>query len=291
MKNLRHKRKVVLISLGVILCSTLAFVWKMGSLLCAPCPHKVGSLPHGLRGQNVEFFSNSGSKIRGWFLPGKKHHGAVILMHAIRGERSRMLERARFLNQAGYAVLLFDFQAHGESPGQHITFGYLEGEDAKAAVNFLRKTIPGEKIVVLGSSLGGAAALLAKPPVKVEGMILEMVYPSIEQATADRFAIRFGTLGRYLVPLLMWQLKPRLGVSAGELRPIDQVSKITVPKLFIAGTRDQHTTFAESQAMFQAAALPKEFYAVEGAAHGDFHVFAGEEYERRVLSFLRKTLQ
>ena len=46
-------------------------------------------------------------------------------------------------------VLLFDFQAHGESTGEHITFGYLE-RDAQAAIDFLRRA-PDEKVGVLAS--------------------------------------------------------------------------------------------------------------------------------------------
>lgn len=57
-----------------------------------------------------------------------------------------MLDRARFLSAAGFAVLLFDFQAHGESPGEHITFGYLESRDAQAAVEFLRTQAQVERI-------------------------------------------------------------------------------------------------------------------------------------------------
>jgi uncharacterized protein len=199
--------------------------------------------------------------------------------------------RARFLRNAGYAVLLFDFQAHGESVGQHITFGYLESRDAQAAVDFLRATVPGEKIGVIGVSLGGAAATLATPPLKVDAIILEMVYPTIEEAIGDRLAIRLGGWSRALVPLLSWQLKPRLGISPGALHPIDRVGSITASKLFIAGAEDRHTTIAESRAPFAAAAAPKELWVIDHAGHEDLHAFARAAYEERVLAFFDRTLR
>jgi alpha-beta hydrolase superfamily lysophospholipase len=58
------------------------------------------------------------------------------MAHAVRADRRSMLGRAEFLHRAGYSVLLFDAQAHGESPGDRITFGYLEALDAAAAVSF-----------------------------------------------------------------------------------------------------------------------------------------------------------
>jgi len=52
--------------------------------------------------------------------------GTIVLMHGVRANRLSMVRRAEMLHRAGYSVLLFDFQAHGESPGSHITMGYLE---------------------------------------------------------------------------------------------------------------------------------------------------------------------
>src|SRR4029453_18026727 len=96
----------------------------------------------------------SGSLLHGWFVPG--HHGAVVLMHGLHASRRSQLSRARLLHDAGYSVLLFDFQAHGESPGNYITFGYLESRDARAAVDYVRRRLPEQKVAVIGQSMGGA---------------------------------------------------------------------------------------------------------------------------------------
>jgi pimeloyl-ACP methyl ester carboxylesterase len=290
MKKSKRKWKFIAFGLLGIVCIGTATVLLLGAKLCAPCPQKIGNLPNDLKGNNVAFPGSSGANIKGWFIQGRRNRGCVILMHAIRGNRLSMLERARFLNVAGYSVLLFDFRAHGESQGNHITFGYRESEDAKAALHFIKTKMPGEKIAVIGVSLGGAAAILAHPPLKVDAVVLEMVYPRVEQAVVDRLSIRFGKLGPFLAPLFLWQLKPRLGVSAVDLRPIDKIAQINVPKLFIAGSADRHTTLVEAKELFDRASKPKEFWAIKGASHVDFHQFSNNEYEKRVLSFLNKNL-
>jgi fermentation-respiration switch protein FrsA (DUF1100 family) len=212
-------------------------------------------------------------------------------MHGVRADRTSMLGRARFLNAAGYAVLLFDFQAHGESPGARITFGHLESRDARAAVRFVRARLPGERIGVVGVSMGGAAALLAEPPLEADAFVLEMVYPTLAEAVADRLKMRLGSWGGLLAPLLTMQLRPRLGVGAEHMRPVERVALVPGPKLFIAGAEDRHTTLEESRRLFAAAREPKELWVVEGAAHTDLHAASREEYERRVLDFLDRTLQ
>lgn len=264
--------------------------WIEGGLLCAPANHPV-VLPKDLSGAPVTFPSGSGAKISGWIIPGQTNRGVIVLMHGVRADKSTLLGRARFLSRAGYTVMLFDFQAHGESPGNVITFGYLESRDAVAAVQMVQKIFPGRPVGVIGISLGAAAAVLADPPLDVQAMVLEMMYPTIEEATKDRIEMRLGTPGRIISPLLTAQIPGRAGCKPQDLRPINQVAFIKVPKLFVAGTADRDTKFSEAQAIFTAAAEPKQFMPVEGAAHEDLHDFNKAQYEKTVLAFLDKYLK
>jgi len=278
---------------GLSLAAALVFVlfaWYEGNVLIAPSNGNIGKPPANLPVESVQFPSLSGSVLQGWLAAGLPDKGVVILMHGIRANRWQLVGQAGFLFRAGYSVLLFDFQAHGESAGKHITAGYLEARDATAAVGFIQRKFPGKKICVDGFSMGGAAAVLAKPPLPVNAMILQSVYPTIEQAITDRLESRFGWLGKFGTPFLTWQLKPRLGFGPEDLCPIQQVAKITVPKFFIAGTIDRDTTVQESQALYDAAAEPKQLWLVDGAAHMDMLAFAGAEYEKRILDFLAHNL-
>ena len=164
-----------------------------------------------------------------------------------------MLGRAEFLHRAGYSVLLFDAQAHGESPGDRITFGYLEALDAAAAVSFATAQDPESRVAFLGVSQGGAAALLGPIPLPVSALVLEAVYSTIHEAVANRIAIRFGEPGRLLAPLLIWQLEPRLGLPPEAVDPIRGIREIEAPLLLIAGERDLHATVEQSRTLFSAA--------------------------------------
>jgi len=202
-----------------------------------------------------------------------------------------MVERAGFLHRAGYSLLLFDAQAHGESPGKHISFGHLESLDSRAAVAFLRSQLPAVRIGYLGVSQGGAAALLGPAPLPVQALILEAVYPTLREAVVDRIGIRLGTFGRFLAPLLLMQVQPRLGVDPDSIAPIEGIRHISAPLLLIAGDQDRHTLLVESQRLFDAAPEPKVLWVLPGAAHVNFHRFNPAEYEHRVLEFLARTLR
>jgi fermentation-respiration switch protein FrsA (DUF1100 family) len=269
--------------------------WLIGGEAAAPAPSRIGAPPADLPIETITIPSASGSRLSGWFIAGEPHMGAVLLMHGVRADRLQMLDRARLLHRAGFAVLLFDFQAHGESPGQAITFGYLEAKDARAAFDELRRRAPGERVAVLGESLGGAAAVLSDPPLEADAMVLEAVYASFATAVENRIVTHLGGMGRtiapLLTPLLTWQMKPRLGFAADLLQPAVRVADLRMPLLVIGGDADQHATLAETRMIYANANAPKELWIIPGARHQDFQHFVPAEYERRVVDFLKGRLR
>src|SRR5262249_62143113 len=134
-----------------------------------------------------------------------------------------LFDRAGWFPRQGSRVLLFDFQAEGESPGAGITFGYLEAKDARAAFDELRRRAPGERVAVLGESLGGAAAVLCDPPLEADAMVLEAVFASFDTAVENRLAMRLGPGGPLLAPGLppppTWPGRPPPRVSPPAPRP------------------------------------------------------------------------
>lgn len=283
---LRWLRRALLLGLVAALLAVTVGVTRIGSSLVKPAPARIPERALGLRHENVGFESASGSLIHGWYVPSPGRAGTVVLMHGARSNRMSMVRRAQFLHRHGYAVLLFDFQAHGESPGRHITMGYLESRDARAAVDFARGRDPRGFVAAIGASMGGAAAVLGDAPLPVDALVLEAVYPDIQRALGNRLALRFGPKGRWLAPLLLAQMPPRLGFGPGRLAPIEGIRRVRAPVLVIAGGRDTRTPLSESEALFAAAPWPKSLWVVAGVGHLDFAKAAGPEYERRVLAFL-----
>jgi len=285
----RRWKSIVSLTLAGLVIG-LAASWILGGKLCASRNHPV-SVPKNLPVEDVTFSSASGATIHGWLVTPATNRGVVILQHGVRGCRTDMVDRARFLYAASYTVLLFDFQAHGESVGKQITFGHLESRDSQAAIAFVKQRFPGQPIGVIGVSLGGATALLAEPPLDVQALVIELAFPDIVTATKDRLEWMMCRPARLLSPLLTCQIPMRIGVKLDDLRPIDRVAEIKTPKLFLNGTRDPRTKFSEAQEMFARAAEPKIFFPVEGASHVDLHHFLGDRYERLILDFLEKNLK
>ncbi len=282
-------RRLLPFALVLVVC-VVAATYYAGSLLAQPDPHAVGPPPRDLPVEPVEL-TGAGGPVRGWFVAGKPGHGAVLLLHALRADRRSMTGRARFLHRAGYAVLTIDLQAHGESPGDHITFGHLESRDAAAGARYMKNRLPEERLGVIGVSLGGASALLGDTAALADAVVLEAVYPTLRRAVENRMAMRLGEVGRLLAPLLLWQVEPRLGFDPVALAPIERVAKIAGPALIVGGTEDRHTPPADTRALFAEASAPKALWLIAGAGHLDFHAFTQQPYEDRILTFFARHLR
>jgi len=270
------------------------FLATQGCVLAWPSQADVGAPPSGVGAQAVEFPSPSGSTIHAWLIPGKSGAGAVLLLHGVGDDRRSMLGRARFLHNAGFTVLTPDFQAHGESRGRYVTFGALESFDARAALAYLREHARGERVGVIGVSMGGAATLLGPQPLAADALVLESVYPTISEAVVDRLHVWLGPLGFLsgaVGPALLNIVGPEIGVDDDRMRPIDVIERVAEPLLMIAGTVDRYTPLREARALFARAHAPKELWVVQGAGHVDMHDFAPAEYEHRVGGFLSAHLR
>ena len=289
-RRLRRWAITVLVLAVAGLALLAASAWLVGSLLSQPQHRVIGDPPADWPARSISVPTDTGGVVNGWMATGQAGQGTVLLLHGVHADRLAMLARARWLHQRGFSVLLIDLPAHGESSGARISFGMAEGAGVRAAMAYLRRSVPGEKIGVIGASLGGAAMLLAQATPQADAVVLESVFPSIAQAVDNRVRLRLGPLADVVTPLLVQQLPWRLQLQPAQLRPIDHIAQLGAPVLVAGGTQDQHTTAAETQQLFAAAQAPKTLWMVEGAGHVDLYRYAPQAYEAQVLGFLSRYL-
>ena len=272
---------------------TLASVFALGERLIQPAQRGIGAAPAELQASDVMLQGTGGLAIAGWLSPGREGAGAVLLVHGVRASRRVMLGRARFLHRLGYTVLLIDLPAHGASSGDRIHYGLVEAEAVRAALGYLARERPREKVGVIAVSLGAAALVLAQPlkALQPDAVVLESMFPTIRQALVNRLQVQAGAASRVIAPVLLWYLQQRVGAAPEQLAPIAKLPALHVPSLIASGTADAYTTVAETQALYAAANAPKSLWLVPGAAHVDLHAHDPAGYERRVSQFLQTWLR
>ena len=103
--------------------------------------------------------------------------------------------------------------------------------------------------------------MLAAPPLRLDALVLESVYPDINAALTNRLRASLGpVLGTAFIPVLtpMFEtlLPPLLGLRVDDLRPIDVIGNVTAPVLVASGTADNRTPLSEVRDLFDR--VPQE---------------------------------
>jgi uncharacterized protein len=280
------------IKLAIVALVAGAAFWWLPGCVTAPSRHAIGAAPADLGAEDITVISPPGNRLRGWLVvpPEGPPRGVVVLLHGVHDDRRSMVRRARFLRGNGWASVLVDLSAHGESEGDSINYGRREAGDARATVNFAREKFPGIPVAGIGFSLGGAAFTLALPDLQVDGLLLEAVYPDGETALRNRLRVWTGGPGVVLTTPISKIMRWRLGYGANELQPIDTIGKAKFPLLLVSGERDARTTPADTKSLHAAAVSGSEIWLVPNAGHVNLYDAAQAEYEARLLAFLERVV-
>ena len=260
---------------------------------------------YGLDYERVEFVSDPGILLRGWFIPAQSSQNdkqnrphedcreTIVLVHGLNRSRVEMLSRGVFLAKNGYNALLFDLRHHGESGGKISSLGYYESNDVVSAINYLRDQKHLNCPVALwGVSMGATASLLAyaRSP-EVCSAIADSPFLSFEDTIVHHAHLLLGLPRFPIVDLILLLTSHRLGIQMKDFDLRKTVREIGPrPILFVAGTADRRMPPEIARTLYGIASSPqKEILIVERAKHGEAYRTNPQEYQQAVLGFLSRT--
>jgi len=233
----------------------------------------------GLRHEDVFITTGDGLRLHGWWLPAKGTAlGSILHLHGNAANVSNHLPLVAWLPGEGFNVLMLDYRGFGRSEGKPSLDGVVE--DAAAALRYLRARpdVDGERLIVLGQSLGGATALrlLAQDSAGVRLAVIEAAFASYRGIARDA-ALRSVVLAPFL-PLAL----PMLPASKDD--PVARLREVAVPLLIVHGTEDEIIPFAHGERL-AAASAGAQFVRVEGARHME-SLLRGDVQRRVVAAML-----
>lgn len=229
----------------------------------------------GLQSEDVWLKAPDGSKLHAWFLPARgAAKGTVLHLHGNAANVGNHLPLVAWLPAEGYNVLLLDYRGFGKSQGEPSLDGVVD--DAAAALAYLRtrRDVDASRLVILGQSMGGATALrlLARDSSGVRLAVIDSAFASYRQIARE--AMLQSVVLAPGIPLVM------LALPGADRDPITALKKISVPLIFVHGTRDAVIGHDHSVQLHAAASPPKELWTVEGADHMTVFATLGPWRER-----------
>jgi uncharacterized protein len=244
---------------------------------------------------DVAIVSSDGLTLRSWSIrPADGNGDTVILFHGQADNRAGMLGAAEMLLRHGFAVLLPDARAHGESGGAIATYGALETEDIRRWVDWAERTGEPHCVFGLGDSMGAAELLESLPSIPdFCAAIAESPFAEFRLAAYDRIGQWFHKgpwLGRTIlrppVEFGFLYAHARYHVNFAHVSPEDAVRSTRVPVLLIHGLADTNLPPRHSEEI--KAANPRvELWEPVNAGHCGASSAEPEEYERRVITWFQ----
>jgi uncharacterized protein len=225
-------------------------------------------------------------------------HAVVIFLSGTHNPSvTAFFGHAAMLRGHGFASLLLEMRAHGESEGERIGLGFEEVLDVEAAVDHLRAdpAYADVPIVLFGLSLGGATAINAAGAIpEVAGLVSLSAFSS----WSDVFVASMGA-----PPLLAWLQRPFVDLYTGiaygfdrrHLTPKRQIRELgDRPALLVHARDDTQVPFDSFERIVAQAPPHVETWVRDGGEHlivtpGSFLTPQDDRaYAARVVGFLNR---
>lgn len=249
-----------------------------------------------------------GIEIAGWWLPAAGPDSAagaaalapaVIVVHgftACRRDHDVLLP-AGMLHRNGYSVLLIDLRDHGDSTREDGRFagGTDEYRDVLGAWDWLRaeQDIAPSAIGLVGISLGAASVLLAAGQEPLVAAVWEDSSYADLGSAIDAELRRTG-YPRFLTAGGLFAARLLSGDDLVSYSPLDAVRRLDGRPLSIThGTADTRLSVGYAYALEAAVRADGgsvEAWYVDGAEHTEAMRSRPDEYERRLVDFLARSL-
>ncbi|MDB5099516.1 MAG: Alpha/beta hydrolase family [Cyanobacteria bacterium RYN_339] len=236
----------------------------------------------------VQLTSDYGEHLAAWWIPAATPtKDAILVIHGRGANKDSAWKKFGFLHSR-YNLFIYDQRACGESEGTTTSLGFFERRDAQKALDWLDQH--GQRVAVLGESLGGAVAIDAAARSKqVLAVVSDCAFDSAVDAIAPRVTARGYPLAGALTQAILVGTWLRLGAWLPEADPVKAVGEIAPrPLLLIHGSKDDETLPVNAERLFAAAGQPKRLWWTP-VRHGESWAVPG--YQREVLAFFGNVMK
>ena len=238
-----------------------------------------------LKYESIKLLTEDGISLDAWFVPAKnKTRKTIIVLHGYPFDKGNILPFSSFLHDE-FNLFLFDFRYLGKSGGSYSSVGFHEQKDLRAAVEYLRDRNQ-TKIGAFGFSLGGAVSILEAKESKINVIVADSSYASLEKTLKEIYGV-FGIFKLPFVIVTKILSKVFLGIDIADVSPEKSIKELDIPIMIIHGSSDQEIS-AENAYQLKNANPKAELWIREGVNHNDPR---GKKYETRILKFFKANLR
>lgn len=241
--------------------------------------------------EDVFIQSGDGLKLHATFFPCEGSKKVVICFHGYtsHGLKDYTTLAVFYLNN-GYNLLIVDERAHGQSEGKYIGFGCLDRQDASVWIDYMIEKLGEDcKILLHGDSMGGATVLMTTGlalPVQVKAAVSDCAFTSAKEVFTHVLKTRYHLPPTPIMQIANQMGKKKAGYGFDDCNARREVTKSTIPILFIHGEADDFVPCSMAYEIYNACRSKKKLVIVEGAGHVESCYMNPDLYEGAIKEFI-----
>lgn len=220
----------------------------------------------------------------------------AVIVHGYTDNAPRMFMIGYLYHkELGYNILLPELQHHGESGGEAIQMGWKDRQDVQQWMHTAHGLFGDSlQMVVHGISMGAAATMMTSgdpQPPYVKCFVEDCGYTTVWDEFSHVLKQSFGLPPFPLLTVCNRLCRWKYGWDFKEASALRQVSRCTLPMLFIHGDQDTFVPTEMVYQLYEAKPAPKELWIVPGAAHAMSYKEHPREYTDKVRTFVDKYIR
>ncbi|MFZ0496312.1 MAG: alpha/beta hydrolase [Methylocella sp.] len=215
-----------------------------------PDRHLVDPAQAGMSGvEDLRLATADGETLVAWYVPAQDGHPLILYFHGNGGALADRVPRFRALTASGYGLLAISYRGYGGSTGSPTQKGLMQDGET-AYLEARARGYGGDRIVLLGESLGTGVATALAAKHEAAALVLDSPYSSAMDVAAAHYAI-------FPVNWLMFD-RFRSDLAIGDVH---------IPILVVHGDEDDVVPISLARRLFELANEPKTFMLVSGGKH------------------------
>lgn len=235
--------------------------------------------------------NKDGLQLKAFYYAQEKSQKTIILTHGFSATHNSLNIFGQLFYKLGFNVLMPDNRAAGISEGKYLSFGFNEQSDLLAWIEQVNKKTPDQRILLFGASMGAATVLQVSDkqlPENVLAIIEDSSYTTTSDIIEFHAQKKVGKLARFVLPLLSFCSKLKLGFFYKEASPIAAIQNSQLPILFIVSGNDAIVPPFMGQKLYDSYQGQKEFYEDSKGIHIRAYNHNPQAYELKINEFLNK---
>lgn len=199
------------------------------------------------------------------YLPNPQAKYTILVSHGNAEDLGYMQNFLQELQRRGFSVFAYDYEGYGLSQGfPSEKHAY---RDIDAAYLYLTENlkIPPEKIIAFGNSVGGGVTIDLAKRKKLKAVIVQGTFLSAYRVITHAAVLPFD-----------------------KFENSKKIAALTIPILFIHGTKDEIIAFWHGEELYQKTQSKKEHLWIENAGHNNIINLGKEKYWQGIVDFVQK---